>query len=213
MLKDLVVNRKVRPVIHPSWRQHSGINALCNTIEECWDQDAEARVSASCVMERIKTFQYLDDQHRQVNEDRTMPNSTSENLVFAQVLSNNRNDTRISPTDQRMNALNNQETAENAALILNPSSSPIRSTSRNCNKVNSSTDPVRSVFPSSCDNPATDSEATPLLYMGESTTNTSNNNNLSGSNHRFHPTSQIEEASNVQEDTEDISNRTNNVEG
>ena len=160
-------------------------------------------------MERIKTFQYLDDQHLQVNEDRTMPNNTSENSVSAQVLSNNRNDTRISPTDLRMNALNNQETAENAALILNRPS--IISTSRNCNS--SSTNPVRSVVPSSCDNPATDSEATPLLYMGESNSNTPNNNNLSGSNHGLLPTSQIEEASNFQEDTEDISNRTNSVEG
>ena len=162
-------------------------------------------------MERIKTFQYLDDQHHQVNEDRTMPNSTSENIVSAQVLSNNTNDTRISPTDLRMNALNNQETAENAALILNRPS--LISTSRNCNISNSSTNPVRSVVPSSCDNPATDSEATPLLYMGESNSNTPNNNNLSGSNHGLLPTSQIEEASNFQEDTEDVSNRTNSVEG
>ena len=162
-------------------------------------------------MERIKTFQYLDDQHhRQVNEDRITPNSTSENIVSAQIPTNNRNDTRISPTDQRMNALNNQETAEQAALILNQASSPIRSTSRN---FNSSTNPVRNVVPSSCDNPATNSEDTPLLYMGESNTNTSNNNNLSGSNHGFLPTSQIEEMANVQEDTEDISNRTNSVEG
>ena len=162
-------------------------------------------------MERIKTFQYLDDQHhRQVNEDRRTPNSTSENIVSAQIPTNNRNDTRISPTDQRMNALNNQETAEQAALILNQASSPITSTSRN---FNSSTNPVRSVVPSSCDNPATDSEATPLLYMGESNSNTPNNNNLSGSNHGLLPTSQIEEASNFQEDTENISNRTNSVEG
>jgi hypothetical protein len=26
--------------------------AMCDTIEECWDHDAEARLSASCVMER-----------------------------------------------------------------------------------------------------------------------------------------------------------------
>ena len=165
-------------------------------------------------MERIKTFQYLDDQHhRQVNEDRRTPNSTSENIVSAQIPTNNRNDTRISPTDQRMNALNNQETAEAAALSLNRPSSPILPTSRNFNILNSSTNPVRSVVPSSCDNPATDSEATPLLYMGESNSNTPNNNNLSGSNHGLLPTSQIEEMANVQEDTEDISNRTNSVEG
>lgn len=27
---------------------------LCDTIEECWDHDADARLSASCVVERIK---------------------------------------------------------------------------------------------------------------------------------------------------------------
>lgn len=27
--------------------------ALADTMEECWDHDAEARLSASCVMERI----------------------------------------------------------------------------------------------------------------------------------------------------------------
>lgn len=26
---------------------------LCDTMEECWDHDAEARLSASCVLERI----------------------------------------------------------------------------------------------------------------------------------------------------------------
>lgn len=26
---------------------------MCDTIEECWDHDAEARLSASCVMERV----------------------------------------------------------------------------------------------------------------------------------------------------------------
>lgn len=26
---------------------------MCDTIEECWDNDAEARLTASCVVERI----------------------------------------------------------------------------------------------------------------------------------------------------------------
>lgn len=29
---------------------------MVNTIEECWDQDAEARVSANCVHERLITL-------------------------------------------------------------------------------------------------------------------------------------------------------------
>ena len=30
-----------------------GLAQLCETIEECWDHDAEARLSAGCVEERI----------------------------------------------------------------------------------------------------------------------------------------------------------------
>ena len=59
MFQDLVVNQKVRPLIKDAWRGHSGMAALCDTIEECWDQDAEARLSASCVMERIRSFQRM----------------------------------------------------------------------------------------------------------------------------------------------------------
>jgi len=30
-----------------------GLNVFCDTMEECWDHDAEARLSSSCVMERF----------------------------------------------------------------------------------------------------------------------------------------------------------------
>lgn len=33
------------------WPQ--GLSQMCETIEECWDHDAEARLSAGCVEERI----------------------------------------------------------------------------------------------------------------------------------------------------------------
>ena len=58
-MRDLVVNQKRRPVLKDAWRSHPGMAALCDTIEECWDQDAEARLSASCVMERIRSFQRM----------------------------------------------------------------------------------------------------------------------------------------------------------
>lgn len=32
---------------------------LCETIEECWDHDAEARLSAGCVAERITQMRRL----------------------------------------------------------------------------------------------------------------------------------------------------------
>lgn len=52
-MQESVVQRKVRPTILESWRNHPGLAALCETMEECWDHDAEARLSASCVMERV----------------------------------------------------------------------------------------------------------------------------------------------------------------
>lgn len=81
-MQESVVQQKVRPVIQEHWRHHpvscggfspfvclitcsvlkqrsdilcfiQGLAAMCDTMEECWDHDAEARLSASCVMERV----------------------------------------------------------------------------------------------------------------------------------------------------------------
>ncbi|KAG6441692.1 activin receptor type-2B-like [Manduca sexta] len=52
-MQEAVVQRKLRPHIQPQWRNHPGLGVLCDTMEECWDHDAEARLSASCVLERV----------------------------------------------------------------------------------------------------------------------------------------------------------------
>ncbi|XP_053605316.1 activin receptor type-2A-like [Plodia interpunctella] len=52
-MQEAVVQRKLRPNIPPQWRHHPGLSVLCDTMEECWDHDAEARLSASCVLERV----------------------------------------------------------------------------------------------------------------------------------------------------------------
>ncbi|XP_070583910.1 activin receptor type-2B isoform X3 [Erythrolamprus reginae] len=52
-LQEIVVHKKLRPVFKDHWLKHPGIAQLCVTIEECWDHDAEARLSAGCVEERI----------------------------------------------------------------------------------------------------------------------------------------------------------------
>jgi hypothetical protein len=56
--KELVVNQKMRPHLKTSWRLHPGMSLLCDTVEECWDHDAEARLSASCVVERVRDFRH-----------------------------------------------------------------------------------------------------------------------------------------------------------
>ncbi|XP_052091605.1 activin receptor type-2A-like [Mytilus californianus] len=52
-MQEYVVLKKCRPTIKETWLRHSGLEVMINTIEECWDQDAEARVSANCVHERL----------------------------------------------------------------------------------------------------------------------------------------------------------------
>ncbi|XP_065665950.1 activin receptor type-2A isoform X1 [Hydra vulgaris] len=52
-MKDCVVDRNVRPPIPLEWRNNTILNMICITMEECWDRDPEARVSANCIHERL----------------------------------------------------------------------------------------------------------------------------------------------------------------
>ncbi|XP_015773346.1 PREDICTED: activin receptor type-2B-like [Acropora digitifera] len=52
-----VVHLKLRPKFREDWFAHQGMAYLLQTIEECWDQDAEARLTAQCVAERVRQLQ------------------------------------------------------------------------------------------------------------------------------------------------------------
>ncbi|XP_062236108.1 activin receptor type-2B-like [Platichthys flesus] len=58
-LQEVVVHKKMRPVFKDIWLKHSGLSQVCETVDECWDHDAEARLSASCVEERISQVRRL----------------------------------------------------------------------------------------------------------------------------------------------------------
>ncbi|XP_072274227.1 activin receptor type-2A isoform X1 [Pyxicephalus adspersus] len=58
-MQEVVVHKKKRPILRECWQKHAGMAMLCETIEECWDHDAEARLSAGCVEERIIQMQRL----------------------------------------------------------------------------------------------------------------------------------------------------------
>ncbi|KAF4081745.1 hypothetical protein AMELA_G00164880 [Ameiurus melas] len=71
-MKDTVIRDRERPEILHGWRTHPGVNVLCEMIEECWDEDPEARLTASCVSERFNNFSgpsflYTDS----IDEDKT----------------------------------------------------------------------------------------------------------------------------------------------
>ncbi|KXJ14825.1 bone morphogenetic protein receptor type-2 [Exaiptasia diaphana] len=53
-MHTFVVFKKARPGFPDAWKNnHPGIRALKETIEDCWDQDADARLLALCVEDRI----------------------------------------------------------------------------------------------------------------------------------------------------------------
>nr|XP_019933615.1 PREDICTED: activin receptor type-2B-like [Paralichthys olivaceus]XP_019933616.1 PREDICTED: activin receptor type-2B-like [Paralichthys olivaceus]XP_019933617.1 PREDICTED: activin receptor type-2B-like [Paralichthys olivaceus] len=58
-LQEVVVHKKKRPVFKDLWLKHSGLSQICETVDECWDHDAEARLSAGCVEERISQVRRL----------------------------------------------------------------------------------------------------------------------------------------------------------
>ncbi|RXM33958.1 Activin receptor type-2A [Acipenser ruthenus] len=58
-MQEVVVHKKIRPILRECWQKHAGLAMMCETIEECWDHEAEARLSSGCVEERIIQMQRL----------------------------------------------------------------------------------------------------------------------------------------------------------
>uniref|UniRef100_A0A8C9XCS5 Serine/threonine-protein kinase receptor n=1 Tax=Sander lucioperca TaxID=283035 RepID=A0A8C9XCS5_SANLU len=56
-MQEVVVHKKLRPTLRECWQKHTGLSLLCETMEECWDGEAEARLSAGCVEERVVQMQ------------------------------------------------------------------------------------------------------------------------------------------------------------
>ncbi|KAF0026988.1 hypothetical protein F2P81_021725 [Scophthalmus maximus] len=56
-MQEVVVHKKLRPTLRECWQKHAGLASLCETVEECWDHEAEARLSAGCVEERVVQLQ------------------------------------------------------------------------------------------------------------------------------------------------------------
>lgn len=80
-MQEVVAQKKIRPPIKEEWRKNLGLAALCDTIEECWDHDAEARLSASCVQERINfLYRTIPPSSNHHIKNKGTKNSTSEHL-------------------------------------------------------------------------------------------------------------------------------------
>ncbi len=68
------MNQRLRPTLPHAWSAVSpGLAELVSTIRHCWDQDAEARISAANVTERMKALREINQREREeadvTNED------------------------------------------------------------------------------------------------------------------------------------------------
>ena len=55
-MQDVVVTQRKRPTIRNDWLSHPGLCVLSEVLRDSWDQDSEARISASCIVERLKAI-------------------------------------------------------------------------------------------------------------------------------------------------------------
>uniref|UniRef100_H2Z2R2 receptor protein serine/threonine kinase n=1 Tax=Ciona savignyi TaxID=51511 RepID=H2Z2R2_CIOSA len=62
----LVCKDRQLPDIPEKWRKHKGLSEFIDTVlNESWEYDAEARITAHCVFERFKTIRHLGDVDKQ----------------------------------------------------------------------------------------------------------------------------------------------------
>lgn len=64
-MQVLVARHKARPLFPDIWKDtNPAVRALKETIEDCWDQDAEARLTALCVQERLFEIPIQWERHK-----------------------------------------------------------------------------------------------------------------------------------------------------
>ncbi|KAM6893797.1 bone morphogenetic protein receptor type-2-like [Xenentodon cancila] len=67
-MQVLVSREKQRPKFPEAWKENSlAVRSLKETIEDCWDQDAEARLTAQCAEERLAELLVIWDRSKSVS--------------------------------------------------------------------------------------------------------------------------------------------------
>ncbi|KAL3045762.1 hypothetical protein OYC64_013922 [Pagothenia borchgrevinki] len=67
-MQVLVSREKQRPNFPEAWKENSlAVRSLKETMEDCWDQDAEARLTAQCAEERLAELLIIWDRSKSVS--------------------------------------------------------------------------------------------------------------------------------------------------
>ncbi|KAJ8253301.1 hypothetical protein GJAV_G00211360 [Gymnothorax javanicus] len=94
-MQVLVSREKQRPKFPEAWKENSlAVRSLKETMEDCWDQDAEARLTAQCAEERMAELLLIWDRNKSVSPT-VNPMSTA--LQNERNLSHNRRVPKMGP--------------------------------------------------------------------------------------------------------------------
>ncbi|XP_078259836.1 bone morphogenetic protein receptor type-2 [Rhinoraja longicauda] len=67
-MQHLVSREKQRPKFPEAWKENSlAVRSLKETMDDCWDQDAEARLTAQCAEERMAELMVMWDRNKSVS--------------------------------------------------------------------------------------------------------------------------------------------------
>ena len=96
-MQILVSRYKARPLFPEIWKNSNpAIQRLRETIEDSWDQDGEARLTAFCIVERVQELNILWERYKKGNTLYCHLGSTT-------------NRTNILPNNQNMQTISNEE--------------------------------------------------------------------------------------------------------
>uniref|UniRef100_H9G9P4 Bone morphogenetic protein receptor type-2 n=1 Tax=Anolis carolinensis TaxID=28377 RepID=H9G9P4_ANOCA len=140
-MQVLVSREKQRPKFPEAWKENSlAVRSLKETIEDCWDQDAEARLTAQCAEERMAELMMIWERNRSVSPT-VNPMSTA--MQNERNLSHHRRVPKIRPYQDYSSSSyiedsihHNDSIVKNISSELSLSSTPLTLGEKNRNSIN-----------------------------------------------------------------------------
>uniref|UniRef100_A0A8C5W7S6 Bone morphogenetic protein receptor type-2 n=1 Tax=Leptobrachium leishanense TaxID=445787 RepID=A0A8C5W7S6_9ANUR len=140
-MQVLVSREKQRPKFPEAWKENSlAVRSLKETIDDCWDQDAEARLTAQCAEERMAELMMIWERNKSVSPT---INSTSTAVQNERNLSQSRRVPKIGPYPDYSSSSYIEDSVHNTDSILKNISSetsmsgtPLPTGEKNRNSIN-----------------------------------------------------------------------------
>ncbi|XP_077304734.1 bone morphogenetic protein receptor type-2 isoform X2 [Lithobates pipiens] len=140
-MQVLVSREKQRPKFPEAWKENSlAVRSLKETIDDCWDQDAEARLTAQCAEERMAELMMIWERNKSVSPT---INPTSTAVQNERNLSQSRRVAKIGPYPDYSSSSYIEDSVHNPDSIVknissenSMSSTPLTTSEKNRNSIN-----------------------------------------------------------------------------